>query len=126
MRPLLYKRDTNFRKAIPVEKRVAVALYFLKSGVDYSILSDLFCIEQTTVRLIIQEFLAAAAKKYNGLIKFPIEEEMKTIAERYESKWQYYCFGALDETHIPVLAPRDNAQEYYCYKSFDSINVLAL
>lgn len=127
LRPSLYRRDTHFRKAIIVEKRVAVALYFLKSGADYSVLSDLFCIGQTTVRLIIQEFLVAAVKKYKGLIKFPDEEERPVIAERYQTKWQYYdCFGALDGCHFPVLAPYSNAQEYFCYKSFHSINVLAL
>lgn len=127
LEPLLYKKDTNFRKAIPVQKRVAVALYFLKSGIDFSVLSDLFCIGQSTVRMIVQEFLAAAAKKYNGLIKFPTEAEKEDIAKAYESKWQYYdCFGAVDGTHIPILAPQENAEEYYCYKSFHSINVLAL
>lgn len=123
----LIKKNTQFRSAIPVEKRVAVALYFLKSGVDYSVLSDLFCIGQSTVRLIVNEFLAAAAAKYNRLIKFPTEEEKQVIAEGYKAKWQYpNCFGALDGCHIPVLPPNQNAQEYYCYKCFHSISVLAL
>lgn len=127
LRPLLFKKDTKFRKAITVNKRVAIGLYFLKSGVDFSVLADVFCIGKSTAQKIVQEFLDAVAQKYKGLIKFPTEEEKIVIAESYERKWQFYnCFGALDGCHIPVLPPQANAKEYYCYKGFHSINALAL
>lgn len=106
LRPLLFKQDTKFRKAIPVNKRVAIALYFLKSGADFTILADIFCIGESTAQSIVQDFLYAVEQKYRGLIKFPTEEEKELIAEGYASKWQYYnCFGALDGCHIPVLPP---------------------
>lgn len=127
LNPYLFKKDTKFRDAIPVKKRVAIVLYFLKAGIDYSVLADLFSIGKSTVQAIVQEFLAAVAVRYKGLIKFPTEDEKALISEGYERKWQYYdCFGALDGVHIPILAPQENAAEYYCYKSFHSINVLAL
>lgn len=86
LRLMLFKKDTRFRKAIPVDKRVAIGLYFLKSGVDYTILADIFCIGKSTANQIVQDFLAAILKKYSGLI-LPTEDEKEIIAERYASKW---------------------------------------
>lgn len=125
--PLIHKKDTIFRKAIPVQKRVAISLYFLKSGADFGILADVFCIGVSTANRIVLEFIDAVLLKYNGLIRFPTEDEKEAISEGYRRKWQYYdCFGALDGCHIPILSPEESAQEYFSYKGFHSINVLAL
>ena len=35
VRDRMEKRDTNFRKAIPLEKRVAIALWRLSSGIHF-------------------------------------------------------------------------------------------
>lgn len=68
------------------------------------------------------------AKKHKGLVRFPeTEEEKEDIANGFFEKWQYYnCCGSMDGTHIPILAPQTNAEDYYCYKCFHSINVLAV
>ena len=35
-------------------------------------------------------------------------------------------FGCIDGTHIPILRPIDNSQDYFCYKMFFSLNVQAI
>lgn len=128
LRPYLQKKDTNYRKAITLGKRVAIPLFILKSGVDNSIISDLFGVGQSTVSYLLNEFCDAMNIEHKNLIKFPnTEEEKAEIAKEFYNKWQYYnCFGAIDGTHIPVLPPNKNAIDYYCYKCFHSINVLAM
>ena len=33
------------------------------------------------------------------------------------------CFGCVDGTNAPIIRPKKNSQDYYCYKGFFSINV---
>ena len=36
------------------------------------------------------------------------------------------AFGCIDGTHIPIICPSDNPQDYYCYKGFHSLKVQAV
>lgn len=77
---------------------------------------------------ILYEFCDAVIMRYSHLIKFPsTEEEWTEIATGFWNQWQFYnCFGAIDGTHVPILCPRAYTQDYYNYKLFYSINVLAV
>ena len=50
------KQNTFFRKAIPMEKRVAVALWRLAIGNTYRSISKVFGIGLTSVAKIVYEF----------------------------------------------------------------------
>jgi len=62
------------------------------------------------------------------IIKFPkTEEERISISEGFMNRWQFpHCFGAMDGCHIPILAPSENPEDYYNYKSFHSLIRLAV
>lgn len=124
----LERRDTKFRQAIPLGKRVAVALFVLKGGCDFGVVADLFGLGRSTVGFLLREFCVAVIEEMSQLIHFPDSEQEKAeIAQNFFNKWQFYdCFGSIDGVHIPILPPQDNAPDYYCYKSFHSINVLAM
>ena len=48
------------------------------------------------------------------------------VAE-FEAKFgMVQAFGAIDGTHIPIMAPPTNSQDYYNYKSFHPLNVKAV
>ena len=32
------------------------------------------------------------------------------------------AFGCIDGTHIPIKCPRENSQDFFCYKQFHSLN----
>ena len=36
------------------------------------------------------------------------------------------AFGCIDGTHVPILRPVKDPQDYYCYKMFHSLNVQAV
>lgn len=126
--PYLMKQDTNFRKAIPVPKRIAVALTVLKGNTDFWTVADSFGIGKSPVGYLLMEFCLAVILHFKNLIHFPeTEEEKQEIANGFYQRWQFYdCFGAMDGTHIPVLPPGDQPEEYFNYKCFYSINVLAI
>lgn len=49
------KKDTNFRKAIPVRERLAIALRFLATGDSYASLGYLFKVSKSSVSWIVPE-----------------------------------------------------------------------
>ena len=48
MRDRMEKRDTNFRKAIPLEKQVAIVLWRLSSGNSFRTISITFAVGKST------------------------------------------------------------------------------
>ena len=46
-------------------------------------------------------------------IRIPQGNGIQQIVDGFLSRWQYpQCAGALDGTHIPVLAPAENHTDY--------------
>jgi len=55
----LKKRDTNYRNAIPLDKRIAIAVYSLGSSTEYRTIGRLFGVAPKTVCKIFHEFCKA-------------------------------------------------------------------
>ena len=69
--PDLAKKDTRLRKCIPVNKRVAVALWRLATGDTYRSTGLQFGIGRCTAMLLKADFCKAIAKRAPQFIKFP-------------------------------------------------------
>ena len=74
------KSDTSFRKAIPLEKRVAVALWCLATGNSYRTTSKVFGIGLSTVAKIMYEFCEAILEISHEFIHFPTNGRETAIA----------------------------------------------
>ncbi|XP_048509275.1 uncharacterized protein LOC105684884 isoform X2 [Athalia rosae] len=99
--PYLACNNTIMRQAIVVPKRIAVALIVLKGNIDFRTVADLYGIGKRKKKIAIS----------NGFLR----------------RWRFPdCFGAMDGTHISILAPSDCTKDYYNYKFFHSIVVLAV
>ena len=121
--PHLARQDTNMRRAIPVEKRVAVALWRLATGNSYRSTGLVFGVGRCTAMNLKDEFCLALLKSANDFIKFPKgEAETRRAIQAFQ---EISCFpqvvGAIDGSHIPIIAPKNDPNDYYNRKQFHSI-----
>ena len=121
--PHLLRQDTNMRRAIPVEKRVAVALWRLATGNSYRTTGLVFGIRRCTALKLKDEFCSALLMTANNFIKFPRgeAETRRAIAAFQEISCFPQVVGAIDGSHIPIIAPKNDPNDYYNRKQFHSI-----
>ena len=108
------------RAVITVEKRVAITLMKLGSSGELRNIANQLGVAKCTTCLIVKEVCTAFGKSFK--IVFPSGNELQAIAEDFAPKGTLRgCCGAIDGSHIPIKAPKDNAKDFYCRKSFHSI-----
>lgn len=86
-----------------------------------------FLVGKSTVSGIILEVCGVIWKVLQHLyVKTPVEHDWLNIAEDFDNKWNLKnCVGALDGKHISIQAPRKSGTQYFNYKKFYSIVLLA-
>lgn len=126
--PYLCRRDTNFRKAIKVEKRVAMCIWHLATGEDLRSLGWRFGVGKSTACQIINEVCQAIVDiLLPQIITWPTGETLRATVDGFLSTWGFpQCAGAVDGTHIPIVAPPESPADYYNRKGFYSIILQAV
>ena len=85
LHPKLFRSDTHYRMAIPVKKRVAIALWFLAIPGEYRTIAHLFGVARCTVCVIVNEVCRAIDSILRPqYISFPRGEELKAVVEGFE------------------------------------------
>ena len=128
LRPHIQKKDTIMRCAITVEKRVAVTLWRLATNVEYRTIGHLFGISRASVCCIVREvcenIVRVVMPKY---IKWPRGEQLQETIELFENMWDYpQCAGAIDGSHIPIIAPEEFHTDYFNRKGWHSVILQAV
>ena len=121
--PQLMRQNTILREAITVEKRVAVALWRLATGISYRTVGLTFGIGRCTAMNVKDEFCSALMRRANDFIKFPkAEAETRQAIQKFQDISHFpQVVGALDGSRIPIKAPNEEPNEYVNRKSFHSI-----
>lgn len=124
----LTKEDTRFREAIPVTKKVGVALKMLGSNCNYGNLAGMFGVGRSTIHDCLKSFLVAANKHLVPKhIKWPDEVSVRKMAEEFEHIWQFpMVIGVLEAYHIPLSPPREIATNYLYYNAKETYSVIVL
>ncbi|XP_049701923.2 uncharacterized protein LOC110382359 [Helicoverpa armigera] len=121
--PIIAKKDTYWREAIPPKIRLALTLRFLATGDSYRTLHNQFKISSTLISRIIPEVCLALNQVLKDMIKIPTSpEEWLTKTEGFSFP---HCLGAIDGKHI-TLASAHAGPEYLNYKGSFSIVLLSL
>ncbi|CAN9513513.1 unnamed protein product [Ophioblennius macclurei] len=110
----LSPRDVTVRAPIPLQMRVAIALYKLSTCAEYRLIAARFGVHKSTVKKFVYSFCkGVVACVIRGLIRAPDAEEARGIARRFEQKFGIpQVVGCIDGTHVPVLPPRDGYKDF--------------
>ena len=118
LRPHLGRQDTNYRKAITVEKRVGIGLFYYGHGPTMFTLSEKFGVGESTAHGIVKSFTEAVLLTYNTLITLPQDETLENVIKGFEAKRQFpNCFGAIDCSHFRITTPHIDSYKAYVDRS---------
>ncbi|KAH7987844.1 hypothetical protein HPB52_024908 [Rhipicephalus sanguineus] len=116
------RQDTVMRKAISLDKRVAIALYRLATSAEERTVANLFGVSRSSVNLIFREFCDVVVRYLEARsVRFPHTREMKEHLKQFAAITGFPQFvGALDGCHIEVWPPKEHATDYYNCKGWYS------
>ena len=117
------KSDTVMRRAIPVEKQVAMTLWFMVTGADYRTIGHLFGVSKSSVCLVTKEVCCCIVSQLlHQFVRFPTGSALTEVVEGFKNELGFpQCVGAVDGSHIPIVSPRDCPADYYNRKGWHSI-----
>jgi hypothetical protein len=123
----IYHPDTVMRSSISIRRRLALTLYFLASTAEYRTIANLFGVSRSFVCVCVKDVCRAITNCLSKVISFPQGDQLLHVIHGYERKWGFpMCAGAIDGTHIPILAPTESHAEYVNRKGYHSIIMQAV
>ncbi|CAM5111973.1 unnamed protein product [Natator depressus] len=122
--PALKYNNTKMRAALTVEKRVAVALWKLATPDSYQSVGNQFGVGKYSVGAAVMQ--VANAIKDLRISRVATLGNVQVIVDGFAAMGFPNCGGAIDRTHIPILAPEHQAGDYINRKGYFSIVLQAL
>ncbi|XP_013183721.1 uncharacterized protein LOC132903439 [Amyelois transitella] len=126
--PSINKNDTKWRTALTAKEKLGVTLRYYVSGDSFGSLMQTFKISQQSVSEIVPVVSQALITELKSFMQMPnTEEKWKNIAKGFNDKWNFpNCLGALDGKHVRIEAPFHSGTDYYNFKEYFSIVLMAL
>ena len=122
VRPHMTTRDSNFRPATLVEKKVAASLWRLATGECYRSISITLGMGESSAETYTQLFCDTMFASRSEYIKFPPLNELRNVVNSFSEKTKIpNVVGAIDGSHIPIKAPTVNKECYFNRKHRYSI-----
>ncbi|XP_065423512.1 uncharacterized protein LOC135975653 isoform X1 [Chrysemys picta bellii] len=122
--PALKRQNTKMRAVLTVEKRVAIALWKLATPDSYRSVGNQFGVGKSTVGAAVMQVAKAITQVL--LRKLVTLGNVQAIVDGFAAMGFPNCGGAIDGTHIPILAPEHQATEYINRKGYFSMVLQAL
>lgn len=129
VRPRLQRETTFWRKPLDVGLRVAITLRFLATGETYKSLSYAFRVASNTISKLVPETCRAIVAEFGDeVMQLPTTPEgWKEIASGFAERWNFpHTVGAIDGKHIRITNPALGGFNYFNYKRYFSIVLLAV
>ncbi|XP_069582609.1 uncharacterized protein [Ranitomeya imitator] len=128
LRPGLTYQDTRMRKAISAEERLLLTLRFLATGLSYAGLHLEFLIGRSTISGIVRKTCFQIWEKLHDVVMpEPKQEDWLKIASGFKDTCDVpNCIAAVDGKHIRVRKPPNSGSQFYNYKQFFSVVLLAV
>ena len=121
------RKITPMRDPVTAKRRLALTLYYLSATAEYRTVANLFGVSRSFVCQCVREVSLAVIKRFPKVITFPKGDDLLEVLQGYEERWGFpMCAGAIDGTHVPIIAPADSHIEYVNRKGFHSIVMQAV
>ena len=116
------KEYTCFRVTVPVQEMIAMSLHQLGSDDELQITDDLYGVHKSTLSIIVREFCRDVRKYLQPFfVRTPSDSQFRVLASNFEKLHEIsYIIGAIDGSHILVLAPIIGKEDHYCRKLLHS------
>ncbi|XP_061475754.1 uncharacterized protein LOC133381148 [Rhineura floridana] len=119
LRPHLERQGTNMRNAIPVEKRLAITVWWLATLECYREVAVNFGVGKSTVGdIVVEVCLAIEHVLLSRTVNIGQHQE---IMDGFMSMGFPQVVGVVDGCHIPIMAPTGQGKVYINRKGFYSI-----
>ena len=122
------RRSEVVRKPLTVEERMAITLWRLGTNIEYRTIAHLYGVGLSTVCVVVHQVCHAIVRTLSRrYIRLPTGEDAQVIVDGFLSKWGFpQCMGAVDGSHIPIIAPHTDPLDYYNRKGFHSVVLQAV
>ncbi|XP_064116545.1 uncharacterized protein LOC135222387 [Macrobrachium nipponense] len=132
--PIIEKKTTQLRDAIPASQRLLCTLRFLATGDSFEDLKFACCISPQSLGNIVIEtsvLIDPHPRPFQGAYKLTLipesEEEWMSVSEEFDRKWDFpHCLGAIDGKHVKITKPYNSGSYYYNYKGTFSVVLMAI
>lgn len=110
------------RAPVPLQMRVAMALYKLGSCGEYRLMANQFGVHKSTVKKFVYMFCKTLVEKVaSQFIRVPTYEEAVQTASRFQQVYGLpHVIGCVDGSHIPILPPSDGYRDFVNRKGWAS------
>ncbi|XP_075060997.1 uncharacterized protein LOC142149570 [Mixophyes fleayi] len=109
------------------DRRLSIVLWWYATPGEYRTISCLFGVGISTVCTLVHEVTTALLEAlYHRFISLPQGQRLDDTIAGFLKRGFPQCAGAIDGTHIPIIAPTDNHADYYNRKGWHSIILQAV
>lgn len=122
LRNAIQRRDTNMRRAIPADVRLAMTLWRLGACTEYRAVEQLFGVSRSTVCKILRDVCEAVVGILTPLYVRPPDPAEVAAGNGFPLP---QLAGVLGSLHVPIRAPNENAAGYYNRRGWHSLVVQA-
>ena len=127
--PRITKQRTFMREPLSPGLKLAVTLRHFASGAKYHDMQYGWRMPPNSICLAVREVSQAIIDEYTDeLMTTPTTEAgWRQISDEWYQKWNFpHTIGAIDGKHVACKAPAKSGSEYFNYKKFYSIILLAV
>ena len=127
--PFIQKKKCRSRRPLYSAERLVITLRYLATGDSQQSQAFNFRIGKSTACYVVKETCEAIWTALREIyLKAPsCADDWKQIGDSMFSTWDFpNCIGALDGKHIAIECPPNSGSNYYNYKKFYSLVLMAL
>ena len=127
--PRLTRQSTNYRVNLEPGLKLALTVFHLASGSQYRAMQLGWRVPHNTISKVVREVCQAILDEYM-IEQFTLpstEAGWHQVSHGWLQRWNFpHTIGAIDGKHVACKAPPNTGSEYFNYKGFFSIILLAL